>query len=92
VAEFFSQYCKSSAAWVQHDYGKPGLPADVPGVLSTPTLVNLWHKPVGNSAGAAGAAGDSCEFVAELTFSASARCSLSVLIGITLQCYWITCL
>ena len=26
VAAFFASYCKSSAGWVQHDYGKPDLP------------------------------------------------------------------
>ena len=63
VAEFFAQYCKSNAGWVQHDYGKPDLPSDVPGRISAPTLSALWKKSVG--------AGD-CEFVAELAFDPAA--------------------
>ena len=35
VAEFFGEYCKSNAGWVQHDYGKPGLPDDVLGKIWT---------------------------------------------------------
>lgn len=64
VADFFAQYCKSNAGWVQHDYGKPDLPSDVPGRISAPTLSALWKKSVG-------AAGD-CEFVAELAFDPTA--------------------
>jgi len=63
VASFFLQYCKSSASWVQHDYGKPGLPSDVPGLISTPSLMKLWKK---------GSAAGDCDFVAELSFDATA--------------------
>ena len=38
VGEFFAQYCKSNAGWVQHDYGKPGLPDDVLGKIWTTTM------------------------------------------------------
>mmetsp|Transcript_35724 Transcript_35724/g.93375 ORF Transcript_35724/g.93375 Transcript_35724/m.93375 type:complete len:832 (-) Transcript_35724:153-2648(-) len=63
VASFFSQYCKSNAGWVQHDYGKPNLPGDVPSALTSPTLKALWKKST--------ASGD-CDFAAELVFSQEA--------------------
>lgn len=74
VAAFFASYCKSSAGWVQHDYGKPDLPATVPGATTAPTLTALWMKPKHDDAAApsSAAGGESCEFVAELAFSAEA--------------------
>ena len=42
VSDFFSQYCKSSASWVAHDYGKPGLPSSVVGEIFTPTVSNIF--------------------------------------------------
>eukprot|EP00041_Stephanoeca_diplocostata_P034203 m.1150901 g.1150901 ORF g.1150901 m.1150901 type:complete len:780 (+) comp24479_c0_seq2:116-2455(+) len=64
VASFFAQYCKSTAGWVQHDYGKPGLPADVQGNNWSTALVGLWTKPADASTGDAG----NCDFVAQLAF------------------------
>merc|ERR1712070_256562 len=61
VASFFGSYCKSKAGWVQHDYGNPGLPTSVPGVLSAPTLTDLWRKPTQGTSGSTQAS-DSCHF------------------------------
>eukprot|EP01052_Picozoa_sp_SAG31_P025252 SAG31_NODE_2203_length_6199_cov_6.619836_5_plen_269_part_00 len=64
VAQFFGEYCKSNAGWVQHDYGKPGLPADVEGKIWTTTMRGLWvrqDKASGN-----------CSFVAETAFEPAA--------------------
>ena len=44
VGSFFASYCKSNAGWVQHDYGKPGLPDDVLGKIWTTSMSNLWSK------------------------------------------------
>ena len=65
VQEFFKSYCKSSASWVQHDYGKPDLPDTVPGAITAPTLTKLWVKHAGSGS-------DVCEFAAELAFSTEA--------------------
>jgi len=44
VGKFFAQYCKSTADWVKHDYGKPGLPDSVVGKMWTTTMVNLYSE------------------------------------------------
>jgi hypothetical protein len=63
VADFFATYCKSQASWVQHDYGKPGLPADVLGKIWGTTLKALWVQ---------GGEGHQCNFVAQTAFEAEA--------------------
>ena len=87
VASFFGQYCKSTASWVQHDYGKPGLPSDVQGRLWNTTLTRLFVKRSAASVGAAtrrqsGQPSDSssssssssstCEFAIQASFEAGA--------------------
>lgn len=64
VAEFFGQYCKSNAGWVQHDYGKPGLPSDVLGKIWTTSMVGLWAKQ--------DSASGNCSFIAQTAFEAAA--------------------
>ena len=56
VASFFSQYCKSNASWVAHDYGKPGLPNDVEGKAWHTALDEIWVSP------------DSCRFAIRSSF------------------------
>ena len=51
--------CHSNATWIQHDYGKPGLPEDVVGKIWKPSLKNLYAKPVGVGR---------CSFVLETAF------------------------
>jgi len=58
VASFFSQYCKSNASWVQHDYGKPGLPSDVKGKLWSPSMSSFHVK----------ASGETCSFLLQTTY------------------------
>ena len=62
VAQFFGEYCKSSADWVKHDYGKPGLPDDVLGKIWTTSMLGLWVKQQGTS----------CSFIAQTAFEAAA--------------------
>jgi len=62
VASFFSQYCKSKAGWVQHDYGKPGLPKDVKGKFWLPSLASLHLNESANG----------CSFILETTYDPEA--------------------
>ena len=63
VAKFFATYCKSTASWVQHDYGKPGLKEccneTVVGKLWQPTLRELWYVPTKAGGGGRGGGGSS---------------------------------
>ena len=43
VAKFMASYCKENASWVQHDYGKPNLPASVVG-KEWETVLQSVHK------------------------------------------------
>lgn len=81
VDAFFAQYCKSSASWVQQDYGKPGLKeccaSTVLGKLWEPTMSELWYlpadsSPAGASASGAGASTLSCRFALKMTYAADA--------------------
>lgn len=60
VAKFFATYCKSTASWVQHDYGKPGLPSDVVGQVWNTTLVELYRSK------------NNCSFVVKMAFEPDA--------------------
>lgn len=44
LQNFFSEYTKINADWVNHDYGKPGLPLDVEGKVLTPVLNSLYFR------------------------------------------------
>mmetsp|Transcript_43781 Transcript_43781/g.76864 ORF Transcript_43781/g.76864 Transcript_43781/m.76864 type:complete len:807 (+) Transcript_43781:83-2503(+) len=59
MATFFSSYTKINADWVDHDYGKPGLPFDVEGKVLTPFLNTLYLKRDG----------DFCSFVLHTSFA-----------------------
>tara|TARA_A100001015_G_scaffold277713_1_gene337168 strand:- start:1015 stop:1443 length:429 start_codon:yes stop_codon:yes gene_type:complete len=59
VSSFFSQYCKSNASWVAHDYGKPGLPSSVVGKIFQPQVRNLYVNTSSET---------SCIFVIESSF------------------------
>ena len=58
VSSFFSQYCKSNASWVAHDYGKPGLPSSVVGKIFQPIVRNLYVNTSSSE----------CTFVIESSF------------------------
>ena len=81
VDAFFAQYVQSSASWVQHDYGKPGLKeccaSTVLGKLWEPTMSELWYLPAASSPAGAGApsvAGStpSCRFALKMAYDADA--------------------
>eukprot|EP01043_Picozoa_sp_COSAG02_P060900 COSAG02_NODE_8059_length_2728_cov_2.497528_2_plen_345_part_00 len=42
VSNFLENFCHSNASWIQHDYGKPGLPPDVQGKIWVPSLKALF--------------------------------------------------
>ena len=63
VQHFFGSYCMSDAGWVQHDYGKPGLPATVAGAL--------WETHLASLHVMRGARG-TCSIVIETAFDARA--------------------
>merc|ERR1712086_324843 len=44
VQDFLGEYCTQNSSWIQHDYGKPGLPYDVQGKVWTPELKDLYVK------------------------------------------------
>ena len=92
VGEFFAQYCKSNAGWVQHDYGKPGLPDDVVGKIWTTTMLNLWVKqqqptPADHQQqeGQEGqeSSGSSCSFIAQTAFDPEASSEYGAAAGWT---------
>ena len=63
VAAFLANYCHSNATWIQHDYGKPGLPEDVEGKIWRPALKSLSVKPAVVESIDSG-----CSFVLETAF------------------------
>ena len=76
VGEFFSQYCKSNAGWVQHDYGKPGLPSDVLGKIWTTTMKGLWVKQGPEES-------SNCSFIAQTAFDPEASSEYGAAAGWT---------
>ena len=63
VAAFFATYCKSNESWVQHDYGKPGLPSSVLGQIWPTTMTGLYMRSGPNGV---------CSFRVESAFAADA--------------------
>ena len=68
VQDFLKGYCGSkwNSSWLQHDYGKPGLPADVQGKLWSPSLQELYVKSTAKrqqSGAGGGAGGTDCSFL-----------------------------
>ena len=61
VAAFFATYCKSSAGWVQHDYGKPGLPDDIEGKV-WPTSMTALYVKAASGAGTDADGSGTCSF------------------------------
>ena len=76
VQDFLKGYCgtKWNSSWLQHDYGKPGLPADVEGKFWSPSLQELhvkrsigakWQSPQSGKG-----AGTECSFLLRTSFEA----------------------
>ena len=72
VSEFFKSYCKSSESWVEHDYGKPGLPVSVEGRIWSTQLEELLILPTHTGKSSSGdgddTSNDVCTFVTRLRF------------------------
>ena len=66
VESFIWKYCHSNASWLQHDYGKPGLPVDIAAKIWSPKLKTLHIKPMNPAAAQSGRNG--CSFVLQTEF------------------------